>query len=195
MECGRHQTGPDSDEIPRQRRTGLARDNQTDLDCGTGRAGPPFGLSPLRLSILPRFWEGWVSGTKSCHNTRTNSPVLNSPTLSQTTRKNGAPGNLRSSRNAGYEEGLGWPLRFLAFFDFLAGVEVPLHRTDDPPSHELKPRFFVLKPYIPFLHFVTTGGFLDFLLIREANFSDQLIEAWVGAQRVPTRINLDRKQN
>jgi hypothetical protein len=37
MECRRHRTGPDSDEIPRRRRTGLVRDNQTDLDCGTGR--------------------------------------------------------------------------------------------------------------------------------------------------------------
>src|SRR5882724_655019 len=39
MECRRHRTGPDSDEIPRRGRTGLVRDNQTDLDCGTGRPG------------------------------------------------------------------------------------------------------------------------------------------------------------
>src|SRR2546428_5572576 len=39
MERRRHRTGPDSDEIPRRRRTGLVRDNQTDLDCGTGRPG------------------------------------------------------------------------------------------------------------------------------------------------------------
>src|ERR1700719_1461665 len=38
-ECRRHRTGPDSDEIPRRRCTGLVRDNQTDLDCGTGRPG------------------------------------------------------------------------------------------------------------------------------------------------------------
>jgi hypothetical protein len=32
MECRRHRTGPDSDEIPRRRRrTGLVRDNQADL--------------------------------------------------------------------------------------------------------------------------------------------------------------------
>jgi hypothetical protein len=37
MECRSHRTGPDSDEIPRRRRTGLVRDNQTDLDCGSGR--------------------------------------------------------------------------------------------------------------------------------------------------------------
>src|SRR5260370_13578350 len=39
MECRRHRTGSDSDEIPRRRRTGLVRDNQTDLDCGAGRPG------------------------------------------------------------------------------------------------------------------------------------------------------------
>src|SRR5262245_46526405 len=40
MECRRHQTGPGSDQIPRrQRRTGVVRDNQADLDCGTGRPG------------------------------------------------------------------------------------------------------------------------------------------------------------
>src|SRR5438093_13208414 len=39
MECRRHRTGPDSDEIPRRRRTGLVRDNQTDLGCWTGRPG------------------------------------------------------------------------------------------------------------------------------------------------------------
>jgi SAM-dependent methyltransferase len=39
MECHRHRTGPDADEIPRRRRTGLVRDNQTDLDGGTGRPG------------------------------------------------------------------------------------------------------------------------------------------------------------
>ena len=56
MECRRHRTGPDSDEIPRRRRTGLARDNQTDLDSGTCRPGersraacPIQGL-PLALS-------------------------------------------------------------------------------------------------------------------------------------------------
>jgi hypothetical protein len=32
MEYRRHRSGPDSDEIPRRRRTGLVRDNQTDLD-------------------------------------------------------------------------------------------------------------------------------------------------------------------
>ena len=37
MECRRHRTGPDSDEIPRRRRTGLVRDYQTDLDCGALR--------------------------------------------------------------------------------------------------------------------------------------------------------------
>ena len=34
MEYRRDRTGPDSDEIPRRRRTGLVRDHQTDLDCG-----------------------------------------------------------------------------------------------------------------------------------------------------------------
>jgi hypothetical protein len=32
MECRRHRTGTDSDEIPQRRRTGLVRDNQTNLD-------------------------------------------------------------------------------------------------------------------------------------------------------------------
>src|SRR6266849_9942858 len=41
MECRLHRTGADSDEIPRRRRTGLVRDNQTDVDCGTGRPGGP----------------------------------------------------------------------------------------------------------------------------------------------------------
>jgi hypothetical protein len=38
MECRRHRTGPDSDEIPRRRRTGLVRNNQTDIDRGAGRS-------------------------------------------------------------------------------------------------------------------------------------------------------------
>ena len=37
MECRCHRAGPNSDEISRRRRTGLARDNQADLNCGNGR--------------------------------------------------------------------------------------------------------------------------------------------------------------
>jgi len=45
MECRRHRTGAASDEIPRGgRRTRLARHNQTDLDCGTGRVTDPKQL-------------------------------------------------------------------------------------------------------------------------------------------------------
>jgi hypothetical protein len=39
MERRLHRAGPDSDEIPRPRRTSLVRDNQTVLNCGTGRPG------------------------------------------------------------------------------------------------------------------------------------------------------------
>src|ERR1022692_239112 len=48
MECRRHRTGPGSDEIPRRRRTGLVRDNQTDLACGTGR--------PVAVAPAPAWW-------------------------------------------------------------------------------------------------------------------------------------------
>src|SRR3982074_1151415 len=34
MQYRRQRTGLDSDAIPRRRRSGLVRDNQTDLDCG-----------------------------------------------------------------------------------------------------------------------------------------------------------------
>jgi SAM-dependent methyltransferase len=39
MDYRRHRTGPDADELPPRRRTGLVGDNQTDLDCRTGRPG------------------------------------------------------------------------------------------------------------------------------------------------------------
>jgi len=39
MGCRRHRTGPDSDEIPRRRRAGLVRDNQSDLDPASGSHG------------------------------------------------------------------------------------------------------------------------------------------------------------
>src|SRR5262249_13782473 len=54
MECRRHRTGPDSDQIPRRRRTGLVRDNQTDLDCGTGRPGE---LSRATSAALFAAWS------------------------------------------------------------------------------------------------------------------------------------------
>lgn len=38
MEGRRHRTGSDSNEIPRPRRTGMVRDTQTGLVCGTDRA-------------------------------------------------------------------------------------------------------------------------------------------------------------
>src|SRR5208337_5622382 len=51
MECRRHRTGPDSDEIPRRRRrTGLVGDSQTDLDSD----GWP---------IQACFWLEWGSST------------------------------------------------------------------------------------------------------------------------------------
>src|SRR5215216_1876726 len=52
MECRLHRTGPDSDEIPRRRRTGLVRDNQTDLECGIGR--PVSDPVPSLMTQLAR---------------------------------------------------------------------------------------------------------------------------------------------
>jgi hypothetical protein len=47
MEYRRHRTGPGSDEIPRRRRTGLVRDHQADLDCGTGASALLAGTVPM----------------------------------------------------------------------------------------------------------------------------------------------------
>jgi SAM-dependent methyltransferase len=49
MECRRHRTRPGSDEIPRQRRTGLVRDNQADLDrcCALTTARPGTRAHPV----------------------------------------------------------------------------------------------------------------------------------------------------
>jgi hypothetical protein len=55
MERPRHQTGPDSDEVPRQRCTGLARHDQTDLDSELSRAEPTkeAGLTSRRMVSSP----------------------------------------------------------------------------------------------------------------------------------------------
>src|SRR5438552_628384 len=64
MECRRHRTAPDSDEIPRRRRTGLVRDNQTDLDCGL--VGPVSDPAPSRMA----HWREIVNTCGSaCHAT------------------------------------------------------------------------------------------------------------------------------
>jgi len=64
MECRRHRTAPDSDEIPRRRRTGLVRDNQTDLDCGL--VGPVSDPVPSLMA----HWREIVSTCGSaCHAT------------------------------------------------------------------------------------------------------------------------------
>src|SRR4051794_9509177 len=50
MGCRRRRTGPGSHEIPRRRgRTGLVRDDQTDL--GGGPAGPADAVTDRQLSI------------------------------------------------------------------------------------------------------------------------------------------------
>jgi hypothetical protein len=51
MEGRRHRTEPVSDEIPRPRRTGLVRDNQTALNCGTVRHGE------RSRAVTHNYWE------------------------------------------------------------------------------------------------------------------------------------------
>src|ERR1700681_4907727 len=62
MECRRHRTGPGSDEIPRRRRTGLVRDNQTDLDCGTGRPGERSRAVTHDSTMVPEPQPDWRHG-------------------------------------------------------------------------------------------------------------------------------------
>ena len=44
--------GPDSDEIPRPRRAGLVRDNQTDLDPASG-SHLTYNAQPIERAVFP----------------------------------------------------------------------------------------------------------------------------------------------
>jgi hypothetical protein len=71
MECRRHRTGPDSDEISRRRRTGLVRDNQTGLDCGVAGYAERSSASRPRAGRrralgLDRGRDCHVYGTSIC---------------------------------------------------------------------------------------------------------------------------------
>src|SRR5262245_62074017 len=73
MECRCDRTGPNPDDIPREGRAGLVRDNQADLDCGTHiRARPrcPQGVRfrtarPCAGSAGTETWSCTTSQTPS----------------------------------------------------------------------------------------------------------------------------------
>src|SRR4029453_915019 len=57
VEGRRHRTGPGSDELPRQRRTGLVGDNQTDPDRGTALIILADGVAAERALELGRVLD------------------------------------------------------------------------------------------------------------------------------------------
>ena len=71
--CGHYPAGPDSNEVPRRRCTGLVRDNQKDLGCGTGRPGEihravtrdSIGEKPL-VSYRQCSKNSWLALAEQC---------------------------------------------------------------------------------------------------------------------------------